>query len=82
MKMVFTVGSKRELPPSRASFPPRRESGVRALGPRAGSLLRVKDLAKIHKAASIGDVAKGQPLLLLGKSGGMVWIKYSCCNYI
>uniref|UniRef100_A0A4X2MBX2 Uncharacterized protein n=1 Tax=Vombatus ursinus TaxID=29139 RepID=A0A4X2MBX2_VOMUR len=69
MKKIFSFGRKRELSPSRASFPPRRDSGVQAFGPNSGYLVRAKDLGKIHKAASIGDVAKVQQLLLLGKSG-------------
>nr|XP_020831697.1 ankyrin repeat domain-containing protein 26 [Phascolarctos cinereus] len=69
MKKFFSFGSKRELSPSRASFVPRRDNGVLAFGPNAGYLLRAKDLGKIHKAASVGDVAKVQQLLLLGKAG-------------
>nr|XP_020831696.1 ankyrin repeat domain-containing protein 26-like [Phascolarctos cinereus] len=69
MKKFFSFGSKRELSPSRASFVPRRDSGVRVFGPNSGYLLRAKDLGKIHKAASVGDVAKVQYLLLLGKAG-------------
>ncbi|XP_036616529.1 ankyrin repeat domain-containing protein 26-like [Trichosurus vulpecula] len=69
MKKIFRFRSSRELSPSRASFPPRRDSGVRPFGPNAGYLIRVKDLGKIHKAASIGDVAKVQQLLMLGKCG-------------
>uniref|UniRef100_A0A4X2M9Q7 Uncharacterized protein n=1 Tax=Vombatus ursinus TaxID=29139 RepID=A0A4X2M9Q7_VOMUR len=68
-RKILGFGSRRELSPSRASFPPRRDSGVRAFGPNSGYLVRAKDLGKIHKAASIGDVAKVQQLLLLGKSG-------------
>ncbi|XP_027700806.1 ankyrin repeat domain-containing protein 26-like isoform X2 [Vombatus ursinus] len=69
MKKIFSFGSRGELSPSRASSTPRRDSGVRAFGPISGYLVRAKDLGKIYKAASIGDVAKVQQLLLLGKSG-------------
>ncbi|XP_055002897.1 ankyrin repeat domain-containing protein 26 isoform X2 [Sorex araneus] len=37
--------------------------------PGPGYYVRDKDLGKIHKAASAGDVAKVQQVLLLGKSG-------------
>ncbi|XP_055987992.1 ankyrin repeat domain-containing protein 26 [Sorex fumeus] len=42
-----------------------RTSGI----PGPGYHVRDKDLGKIHKAASAGDVAKVQQVLLLGKSG-------------
>ncbi|XP_072509020.1 ankyrin repeat domain-containing protein 26-like isoform X3 [Notamacropus eugenii] len=68
MKKIFRFRSRRELSPSRSSFPPRRDSGARPFGPDAGYVIRLKDLGKIHKAAAIGDVAKVQQLLLLRKA--------------
>ncbi|XP_049633497.1 ankyrin repeat domain-containing protein 26-like [Suncus etruscus] len=38
-------------------------------GPEPGYRLRARDLGKIHQAASAGNVARVQHLLLLGKSG-------------
>ncbi|XP_074124285.1 ankyrin repeat domain-containing protein 26 isoform X6 [Sminthopsis crassicaudata] len=67
MKKIFSFGSKKGQSPSR-SFPiPRRDCGVSESDTNAGYLIRDKDLGKLHKAASVGDVAKVQQLLLLGK---------------
>ncbi|KAM8980827.1 coiled-coil domain-containing protein 144A-like [Sarcophilus harrisii] len=52
---------------SRTSAIPRRDCGVPESDTSAGYLLRDKELGKLHKAASIGDVAKVQQLLLGGK---------------
>ncbi|XP_074051385.1 uncharacterized protein LOC141494158 [Macrotis lagotis] len=52
--------------PSCDSVAPRRDNGPRH---NTGYLLRDRDLGKIHQAASVGDVAKVQHLLLLKKQG-------------
>ncbi|XP_078012683.1 ankyrin repeat domain-containing protein 7-like isoform X2 [Phascolarctos cinereus] len=66
MKKIFSFSRKRTFP---ASVPPRRDSGVQESDSNSGYLIRAKDLEKIHKAASTGDVAKVQHQLLLRKSG-------------
>lgn len=53
-------------------FGPRGDGGPRGSGgpaPGPGYRLRARDLGKIHRAASAGDVARVQQLLLLGQSG-------------
>ncbi|XP_043824017.1 ankyrin repeat domain-containing protein 26 isoform X2 [Dromiciops gliroides] len=67
MKKIFSFGNKKGNSPSRNACALRRDCGVRASGPNAGYFIRDKDLGKLHKAASNGDVAKVQQLLLLNK---------------
>uniref|UniRef100_A0A7N4NSS7 CCDC144C-like coiled-coil domain-containing protein n=1 Tax=Sarcophilus harrisii TaxID=9305 RepID=A0A7N4NSS7_SARHA len=67
MKKIFNFGSKKGQSPSRSFAVPRRDCGVPESDTSAGYLLRDKELGKLHKAASVGDVAKVQQLLLLGK---------------
>ncbi|XP_071071575.1 ankyrin repeat domain-containing protein 26 isoform X2 [Dasypus novemcinctus] len=67
MKRIFGFGSKKGEPPP-ASGSPRRDGGP-GPGVESGYLLRDRDLGKIHRAASSGNVAKVQQILLLGKNG-------------
>ncbi|XP_072493222.1 uncharacterized protein [Notamacropus eugenii] len=67
MRKIFKILRRRERSPSGSSSP-RRDSEVRPLGPGAGYVIKMKDLGKIHKAASFGDVARVQHLLLLGQA--------------
>ncbi|KAM5236503.1 ankyrin repeat domain-containing protein 26-like [Ctenodactylus gundi] len=70
MKKLFGFGSKGRSPSEPAG--PRRACVGRqgAHDPRAPRYrLRDRDLGKIHKAASAGDSARVQHLLILGKNG-------------
>ncbi|XP_064141023.1 ankyrin repeat domain-containing protein 26 isoform X11 [Loxodonta africana] len=75
MKKIFGFGSKKGESPLGSSISPRRDSaGVRqenskSVNSQPGYHIRDKDLGKIHKAASVGNVAKVQQILLLGKNG-------------
>lgn len=73
MKKFFGFGAGKGR-----SSPTFRTEPMNGLGARAdkneevnksqrGYNVRVKDLKKIHRAAAVGDVAKVQRLLLLGK---------------
>ncbi|XP_058525557.1 ankyrin repeat domain-containing protein 26 [Ochotona princeps] len=64
MRKIFTLASHRGESPAAAA-----QSGSGQGKSRAGYHIRDKDLGKIHKAARLGDVARVQQLLLLGKSG-------------
>ncbi|XP_077009222.1 ankyrin repeat domain-containing protein 26 isoform X4 [Tamandua tetradactyla] len=66
MKRIFGFRSKKGKPPP-GSGSPRRDGGP-GPGAQAGYLLPDRDLGKIHKAASRGNVAKVQQILFLGKS--------------
>jgi hypothetical protein len=73
MKKIFGFRNKGPSP-SGSSARPRRncvgfghESANNLDSPRYH--IQDKDMGKIHKAASVGDVAKVQHILLLGKSG-------------
>nr|XP_058912656.1 ankyrin repeat domain-containing protein 26 isoform X10 [Kogia breviceps] len=68
MKKIFGFGSKKGESPFGSSTSPRRESGNR-VNSRPQYHIRDKDLGKIHKAASVGNVAKVQQILLLRKNG-------------
>ncbi|XP_074124292.1 coiled-coil domain-containing protein 144A-like isoform X2 [Sminthopsis crassicaudata] len=65
MKKIFSFRSRKGH--SRTFAIPRRDCGVPESDTNAGYLIRDKDLGKLHKAASVGDVAKVQQLLLVGK---------------
>ncbi|XP_051817399.1 ankyrin repeat domain-containing protein 26-like [Antechinus flavipes] len=65
MRKFFSFRSRKGY--SRTSAIPRRDCGVSESDTNAGYLIRDKDLRKLHKAASVGDVAKVQQLLLVGK---------------
>ncbi|XP_070110915.1 ankyrin repeat domain-containing protein 26 isoform X42 [Equus caballus] len=74
MKKIFGFRSKKGESP-RASSGRRRDSAgfgresSDGVNSRPGYHIRDEDLGKIHKAASVGNVAKVQQILLLGKSG-------------
>ncbi|XP_072494611.1 putative ankyrin repeat domain-containing protein 26-like protein [Notamacropus eugenii] len=65
---IFKMFRRRGRSPPRSSFSSRRDSGVRPFGPGAGYVSIVKDLGKIHKAVSLGDVEKVRHLLLRGQA--------------
>ena len=67
-KKIFGFRSKKGISPFGSSINPVRESGHR-INFQPGHCIRNEDLGKIHKAASIGNVAKVLQVLLLGKSG-------------
>ncbi|XP_014639086.1 PREDICTED: ankyrin repeat domain-containing protein 26 [Ceratotherium simum simum] len=75
MKKIFGFRSRKGESP-RVSLTSRRRAGAGVghessdgVSSRPGYHLRDEDLGKIHKAASVGNVAKVQQILLLGKSG-------------
>ncbi|XP_003786783.1 ankyrin repeat domain-containing protein 26 [Otolemur garnettii] len=72
MRKIFSKKGESPL----ASFPGRRRTGAgvgcehgNSVYSQPGYHLRDRDLGKIHKAASLGQVAKVQQILLLRKSG-------------
>ena len=68
MKKIFGFGSKKGESPLGSSISPGRDGGQR-ISFQSGYRIRDKDLGKIHKAAIVGNVAKVQQILLLGKNG-------------
>nr|CAI9694814.1 unnamed protein product [Rangifer tarandus platyrhynchus] len=68
MKKIFGFRSKKGILPFGSSISPGRD-GSHRINFQPGYRIRDKDLRKIHKAASMGNVAKVQQVLLLGKSG-------------
>ncbi|XP_040104366.1 ankyrin repeat domain-containing protein 26-like isoform X4 [Oryx dammah] len=68
MKKIFGFGSKKGESPLGSSISPGRDGGHR-IHFQPGYRIRDKDLGKIHKAAIVGNVAKVQQILLLGKNG-------------
>uniref|UniRef100_A0A452FR71 Uncharacterized protein n=1 Tax=Capra hircus TaxID=9925 RepID=A0A452FR71_CAPHI len=68
MKKIFGFGSKKGESPLGSSISPGRDGGHR-INFQPGYRIRDKDLGKIHKAAIVGNVAKVQQILLLGKNG-------------
>uniref|UniRef100_A0A8C3VRQ4 Ankyrin repeat domain-containing protein 26 n=1 Tax=Catagonus wagneri TaxID=51154 RepID=A0A8C3VRQ4_9CETA len=64
MKKIFGFGSKKGESPLGSSTSPGREGNS-----QPGYHIRDKDLGKIHKAASVGNVARVQQILLLRKNG-------------
>ncbi|XP_070328092.1 LOW QUALITY PROTEIN: ankyrin repeat domain-containing protein 26 [Odocoileus virginianus] len=68
MKKIFGFGSKKGESPLGSSISPGRDGGQR-ISFQSGYRIRDKDLGKIHKAATVGNVAKVQQILLLGKNG-------------
>ena len=68
MKKIFGFGSKKDVLPFGSSINLVRESSHR-INFQPGNCIRNEHLGKIHKAASIGNVAKVLQVLLLGKSG-------------
>ncbi|CAI9153811.1 unnamed protein product [Rangifer tarandus platyrhynchus] len=68
MEKTFGFRSKKGISPFGSSISPGRD-GSHRISFQPGYRIRDKDLRKIHKAASVGNVAKVQQVLLLGKSG-------------
>ncbi|XP_060981624.1 ankyrin repeat domain-containing protein 26-like [Dama dama] len=68
MKKTFGFRSKKGSSPFGSSISPGRD-GSHRIDFQPGYRIRDKDLGKIHRAASVGSVAKVQQVLLLGKSG-------------
>ncbi|XP_065775211.1 ankyrin repeat domain-containing protein 26-like [Muntiacus reevesi] len=68
MKKIFGFRSKRGVSPFGSSINPVRDSSDR-INVRPGYHIRDKDLRKIHKAATVGNVAKVQQVLFFGKNG-------------
>ncbi|KAM9682885.1 uncharacterized protein ACBT57_002204 [Dama dama] len=68
MKKTFGFRSKKGSSPFGSSISPGRD-GSHRINFQPGYRIRDKDLGKIHRAASVGSVAKVQQVLLLGKSG-------------
>uniref|UniRef100_A0A8D1QYB2 Ankyrin repeat domain-containing protein 26 n=1 Tax=Sus scrofa TaxID=9823 RepID=A0A8D1QYB2_PIG len=68
MKKIFGFGSKKGESPLGSSTSPGREGRNRS-NSHPGYHIRDKDLGKIHKAASVGNVARVQQILLLRKNG-------------
>ncbi|XP_062954863.1 ankyrin repeat domain-containing protein 26 isoform X2 [Cynocephalus volans] len=75
MKKIFGLGNKKGESPLGSSTSTRKNSAAagqendRRVNSLPGYDIRDRDLGKIHKAASVGDVSKVQQILLLGKSG-------------
>ena len=67
MKKIFGFGSKKGVLPFGSSVNPVRDSGHRINF--RGPCIQDKDLGKIHKAASVGNVAKVQQVLLPRRNG-------------
>ena len=65
---IFGFGSKKGQLPLGSSISPGRDGGHR-INLQPGYRIRDKDLGKIHKAASAGNVAKVQQVLLPGRNG-------------
>lgn len=74
MKKIFGFGSRKGVSPLAASTSPGRSLGERpprggrGASPR-GYHVRDRDLGKIHRAASVGSVAKVKQILLLRING-------------
>ncbi|XP_061291670.1 ankyrin repeat domain-containing protein 20B-like isoform X4 [Bos javanicus] len=69
MKKTFGFRSKTEVLPLGSSISPGRDRGHHRTSFQPGYHIRDRDLKKIHKAASVGYVAKVQQVLLLRKNG-------------
>lgn len=69
MKKTFGFRSKTEVLPLGSSISPGRDRGHHRTSFQPGYHIRDRDLKKIHKAASVGNVAKVQQVLLLRKNG-------------
>ncbi|XP_031532308.2 ankyrin repeat domain-containing protein 26 isoform X3 [Vicugna pacos] len=68
MKKIFHFGNRKGESPLGSSTSPGRDRRNSGNSP-PGYHIRDKDLKKIHKAASVGDVARVQQILLLRKNG-------------
>ncbi|EPQ14133.1 Ankyrin repeat domain-containing protein 26 [Myotis brandtii] len=74
MKKIFGFGSRKGVSPLAASTSPGRSLGERPPGGGRGASqrgyhVRDRDLGKIHRAASVGSVAKVKQILLLRING-------------
>ncbi|XDA82074.1 hypothetical protein R6Z07M_011958 [Ovis aries] len=69
MKKIFDLRSKKGKSPLGSFTIPGRDRGHHRTSFQPGYHIRDRDLGKIHKAASVGNVAKVQQVLLLGKNG-------------
>ncbi|CAI9153815.1 unnamed protein product [Rangifer tarandus platyrhynchus] len=69
MKKIFGFRSKKGLSPFGPSISLGRDRGHHKTSFQPWYHIRDKDLRKIHKAASVGNVAKVQQVLLLGENG-------------
>ncbi|KAM4851995.1 ankyrin repeat domain-containing protein 26-like [Thomomys bottae] len=69
MKKIFGFRTKGPVPLGSSGGARPRRSGTAKNPGAPGYPVQDKDMGKIHKAASVGDVAKVQHLLLLGKNG-------------
>lgn len=73
MKKIFGFGSRKGVSPLGAASSPGRSRGERPSGsrgpPQSGYQVRDRDLGKIHRAASVGSVAKVKQILLLRING-------------
>uniref|UniRef100_A0A8C6CVK9 Uncharacterized protein n=1 Tax=Moschus moschiferus TaxID=68415 RepID=A0A8C6CVK9_MOSMO len=86
MKKVFGFGGKKGESPLGSSISRGRGGGHRR-NFHAGYLIQDKDLGKIHKAAVVGNVAKVQQTVLLGKNGlndrdrlNRTALRWACAN--
>ncbi|XP_055401340.1 ankyrin repeat domain-containing protein 26-like [Bubalus kerabau] len=69
MKKIFGYRSEKGKSPLDSSIGLGRNRGHRRTSFQPGYHIRDRDLKKIHKAASVGNVAKVKQILLLGKNG-------------
>ncbi|XP_043740877.1 putative ankyrin repeat domain-containing protein 20A3 isoform X1 [Cervus elaphus] len=69
MKKLFGFRSKKGVSPFGSSISLGRDRGHHKTSFQPWYHIRDKDLRKIHKAASVGNVAKVQQVLLLGENG-------------
>ena len=69
MKKIFDLRSKKGKSPLGSFTILGRDRGHHRTSFQPGYHIRDRDLGKIHKAASVGNVAKVQQVLLLGKNG-------------
>ena len=69
MKKIFGFRRKKGMSPFGPSISLGRDRGHHKTSFQPWYHIRDKDLSKIHKAASVGNVAKVQQVLLLGKNG-------------
>ncbi|XP_031794749.1 ankyrin repeat domain-containing protein 26-like isoform X2 [Sarcophilus harrisii] len=67
MRKTLSFSGKKGQSPSRSSATPRRDCWFPESDTNAEYLIQDKDFGKLHKAASVGDVAQVQQMLLVGK---------------
>ena len=69
MKKIFGYRSEKGKSPLDSSISLGRDRGHHRTSFQPRYHIRDRDLKKIHKAASVGNVAKVKQILLLGKNG-------------